>query len=499
MATQAMTPAQHLFLGDDEIHDDGHGPPPLVDIHQLSNPNNVVEADDVIAKEMSALSIRDRQQVYEDVNGVTQPNEETTPFLTAKLDDMDISIKMIAKKDAYDMAFQKSPEYVSNPKFRLMFLRATHFNPKNAASRFVSFLERKLDVFGEELLTKDIKMTDLNAEALDFFQSGKAQILPLKDSAGRVVFCTLNLHAELFSTKAPTQAYFYFAMAILEDEEVQKNGIVGVHGADNFIADFNHQQRINYSKCAGMTNVLPLRVQSFHFMGNPKNPVLRSALNLLRLSFSKTIRHRCRIHYGSFQENVYALMQYGIPVSVLPIRGDDNNIVVMSHHRKWLEQRRAIEDNRRAIVEPNVKVVSADEKNRNHCNIQQNNDQKLQKKLSQSDTTQFKLVAADAISEHDVLMGRGRFSQDHAGNKRLRAQISDWSRQYDCSPRHTKKAIAEQVVLDIKAQGGRFLKRHAESLDWHEVSFVDAREKVSHGFRKIREMKAKREKEMKTE
>jgi len=424
---------------------------------------NVARLDQVVAEKMKAPSIDDQ----EDVNGVTQPDEETAPFLTAKLDDMDISINLIADRDAFNMALRQSAEYVNDPKLRLMFLRTTYFNSKTAAARFVKFFQRKLDLFGERLLTKDITMADLDKDDLAFLYSGKTQLLPERDSAGRFVFCSFKLDAELFNTMAPARIYFYLVMALLEDEDVQRYGMVGVNGSDGYVKNFNHQQRMNLLKTADNTNVYPLRIGSFHIIDNTQNLVVRQIINLLRLSFSMSIRHRFRIHFGSLQECQYSLMQYGIPISALPITEDGD--IVLTYHLKWLAARRELEE-RQSI--------------NSKCNPSQSNN---------NNETSSDSNSAIVMTERDVLLGRGRFCQEHPGNLRLRKKIADRFEEYERVRRKLKKQMSEQIVREIQEEGGRYIKRCPRTALWHEVEFAEAREKTAHGFRKKREMDAKKQ------
>ena len=51
--------------------------------------------------------------------------------------------------------------------------------------------------------------------------------------------------------------------------------------------------------------------------------------------------------------------------------------------------------------------------------------------------------------------------------------------------------MAEEIVVLIQNYGGRFLKRDEESDMWVEVSNLEARNKVSHSFRRKREYDVK--------
>uniref|UniRef100_A0A7R9WWU9 DUF6824 domain-containing protein n=1 Tax=Craspedostauros australis TaxID=1486917 RepID=A0A7R9WWU9_9STRA len=103
-------------------------------------------------------------------------------------------------------------------------------------------------------------------------------------------------------------------------------------------------------------------------------------------------------------------------------------------------------------------------------------------------------MPAGEPTDLDVLLGRGRPFQNHSGNQYLRELIAEWFDTYDISPRRAKMAVAERVVHLINERSGRFLRRDRGAKGWVEVEFTEARDKVSHGFRKRREMLANEQK-----
>jgi hypothetical protein len=67
-----------------------------------------------------------------------------------------------------------------------MFLRAENFDSQLAAKRMLRFFEQKLELFGPDKLCKDITLRDLNIEDMQCLINGHQQILPTRDSSGRV-------------------------------------------------------------------------------------------------------------------------------------------------------------------------------------------------------------------------------------------------------------------------------------------------------------------------
>lgn len=89
----------------------------------------------------------------------------------------------------------------------------------------------------------------------------------------------------------------------------------------------------------------------------------------------------------------------------------------------------------------------------------------------------------------DVLLGRGKPYQGHAGNIRLHKVVDLYKPRYSQARRHEKTEIAEEIVQFIKTPGGaskpagRFLKRVENEELWVEVTDAIARDKVSHALR----------------
>lgn len=89
-------------------------------------------------------------------------------------------------------------------------------------------------------------------------------------------------------------------------------------------------------------------------------------------------------------------------------------------------------------------------------------------------------------TQYDVLFGRGKPFQGHAGNIRLHKVVDVYKGRYSQARRHEKTEIAEEIVQFIKngsAKAGRFLKRLEGEECWVEVSDSIARDKVSHALR----------------
>lgn len=187
--------------------------------------------DDLMSKEMLKLSVKDRNDIQEEIHGVKCLAVEETPELIEK------SLKELTEEinhkipNAQKRAYLKSLEPVndnsknashsssntngpicvsSSPKvvgnnhsennhisshfpssyihgrdFRLRFLRCDLFDIQKAARRLVTYLDMLVELFGDYALRRPICLSDFTKEELRHFRKGMIQILPYRDRTGR--------------------------------------------------------------------------------------------------------------------------------------------------------------------------------------------------------------------------------------------------------------------------------------------------------------------------
>ena len=84
-------------------------------------------------------------------------------------------------------------EFVTDPAFRLQFLRAEKFVAKAAAERLIRYMEEKKSLFGSDALIRKIQINkDFHQEGdLECLECGYLQLLPGRDRAGRAVIIGL--------------------------------------------------------------------------------------------------------------------------------------------------------------------------------------------------------------------------------------------------------------------------------------------------------------------
>lgn len=85
---------------------------------------------------------------------------------------------------------------------------------------------------------------------------------------------------------------------------------------------------------------------------------------------------------------------------------------------------------------------------------------------------------------YDILLGRGKPLQKHAGNLRYHHFIETYHGQYEIAQKLEKTNLSKLIVQKMKEAGGRFLKQN--DCGWIEIDDDAARYKVSHTFRNHR-------------
>jgi len=152
--------------------------------------------DDLLSNEMLQLSMKDRNDIQEEIHGVRCLAPEETPELLQEslqqlANTLDVIIP-INEKRAY-LQSQKLPKtYVNGDDFRLRFLRCEIFNVTNAARRIAKFLDLLLELFGDFALQRAIRLSDFDKEELPFIRMGHYQFMPYRDQSGRRIVTILQ-------------------------------------------------------------------------------------------------------------------------------------------------------------------------------------------------------------------------------------------------------------------------------------------------------------------
>jgi hypothetical protein len=148
---------------------------------------NSEDMEAFLVQELNAMSLQERESVYEEIHGVIEVPDETPEFVAECLQAFDEELRNIQHKPAYDLAERMNAAYVSDCTLRLSFLRADYFNAQKAAHRFVRFMDGKLEFFGPGVLARPIFVSDLDDDDMVCLKAGMFQLLPVRDRKGRAI------------------------------------------------------------------------------------------------------------------------------------------------------------------------------------------------------------------------------------------------------------------------------------------------------------------------
>jgi hypothetical protein len=149
----------------------------------------------LLAIDLNKMSLNEREKVFEDLHGVSDLVDESPELVAACLDELELGIAKIRRRDAYVAAASKDSSYTSSRTLRLKFLRAEHFDSNRAAARLVGFFEAKLEAFGPDPLARDLLLSDLDKDDRTCLQSG-LMTLAVKDVAGRGIMTWMPMLKE---------------------------------------------------------------------------------------------------------------------------------------------------------------------------------------------------------------------------------------------------------------------------------------------------------------
>jgi len=118
------------------------------------------------------------------------PEESSLELREKSLVLLSEALDEIKDKLAYDEAQRMATEegsttFVNDEAFRLRFLRAEQFRPKQAAERMIRNLDLLYRYVGPEGLKRPIRLSDLDESSLSLLKAGSFQLLPCRDRSGR--------------------------------------------------------------------------------------------------------------------------------------------------------------------------------------------------------------------------------------------------------------------------------------------------------------------------
>eukprot|EP00533_Pseudo-nitzschia_delicatissima_P005060 CAMPEP_0116101906 /NCGR_PEP_ID=MMETSP0327-20121206/13060_1 /TAXON_ID=44447 /ORGANISM="Pseudo-nitzschia delicatissima, Strain B596" /LENGTH=735 /DNA_ID=CAMNT_0003593899 /DNA_START=263 /DNA_END=2470 /DNA_ORIENTATION=- len=485
-------------------HLDGQNKPQgFEDHHSMSVMEQDHSIDMLLAKELNQLSFRERNEIIEEIHGVSSlySVDETPQLISRSIQQLQFEInhnipmyrkiaydksKQILKRDllirkqqqqpcsVYSSSIEFSPSnsqndnnhpklrgYINDPEFLLLFLRRDLFVIRKAALCLVNFMELVYELWGETALTEKTweSQAYLTKFEREVFRTGTMQCLQGRDRTGRRIVGNFAIDNAEFSVQNRLRLSLFVTMAVLEDVETQKKGAVGITMWHKVSIDDFHKRGQCHKR---IKEAFPIRLSAIHFCLPHENASSNDSsspqlLRLLKAMFVMSIgaenRPHMRIHIGSTVECMYALQSFGILTEQIPVNATTGETKT-KQHLKWL-------------------------------------DLKLQKENALKENKPFNKIECPMMK--DVLFGRGWPIMKHPGNVTLRNIIDSKVEEYQNEKtKRGKTLIAYSVVCMVKQNGvgGRFLKE--DSGWWVEVSNDMARQKVSIAFRDARKVRSSR-------
>lgn len=161
---------------------------PNEDVNEYT-PAAIDNIDSMLSREMMQLDIKERTSIQEEIHGVGSIQREETPEFVGNairelIEEINLRIP-VSEKQAYLRSLEMTSSYVHTKQFRLRFLRAVLFDIPVAAKRLVKFLDIVLDLFGESLLQRPVRLSDFTKEEMKQLRLGRYQFTPFGDRKGR--------------------------------------------------------------------------------------------------------------------------------------------------------------------------------------------------------------------------------------------------------------------------------------------------------------------------
>lgn len=322
------------------------------------------------------------------------------------------------------------------------------------------------------------------------------------------------------------RALWVLASAGAMDEETQRKGCVLVY----YAVGTNLAGNGTIHSCARMLRALPLRVISIHACVSDLR--VQAAVNVAALLIGKSFSLRLRCHCGSDMECHYSLMQFGIPTDVFPI--DMTGVVDTTRHASfWTARRHAELEHNAHVMDATVNDMDvmmdvadfdmmdvrrsfqaardgglhdmtmmdwaypphhfplAHEKSKNQSNIKASAETPMDTSPHLSND-HFSNSATPQPTDRDILLGRGRGTQNRAGNVHYRVLIESNLDRFECAvEKGAKIELIKEITKQIYDSGVRFWKVDESSKGvarrWVSIDQDAAHDKVGHSFRNARQ------------
>lgn len=276
-----------------------------------------------------------------DIYGQRHPIENDT-LIALKLVDFDFEVKQLDEQDkiALIMAQKQCPSLLTDP-FKLMFLRCECFNATKAATRYAKYWTKRLAMFGSarafcpmtaQSMAPDIR--PLTTGSIQVIRRAKTD--PNADERDYLFMDTSKLEPSQYSKESGCRAMWYFFHTLLEDEQVQKRGMIAV-SFNAHATNRNRDPRLMRMCVNSFLGCLPIRLSAFHVCHPPT--IARLVVAVFSTVIGERLRRRVLMHTGNYETVVQHLeKKFRIPGSAVPM---DMGGSLRLDIDAWLAQRTA--------------------------------------------------------------------------------------------------------------------------------------------------------------
>jgi hypothetical protein len=318
------------------------------------------DEDGYARREFCRLAPKEQAKVMKDIYGIEESSDdEDRGFIESALHRLEEELQVyVGKKKGLDTAKKEHSAFYEDEAFRLKFLKSDNYNPKLAARRLIRYLDKKLELFGAEKLSKSISLDDLNEDDVECLSSGGVQPLSEKDRGGRKIFYSrhenwkykevANMVRTLLGTSASAVEYkivshlsfsklracWYLGSSCLDEKDCSRGVVVISYQNGPFSTEIF--DRSVFKSVMDLGKIFPAKLAGYHFCFDDIR--FRMVWGLATVFVGKYGRLRSRDHEGTHVECRYGLMSYGIPVDAMPI--DIDGVEDNSGLLKWIEDRR---------------------------------------------------------------------------------------------------------------------------------------------------------------
>jgi len=475
------------------------------------------ETEDVLASELSKLTMQERTKAMDDLHCVGEDLEETPSMIEQTLEMVDEAVHL-KHDEFYDMAARQNRAYVEDRSFRLRFIRANLHGVEKSVSQIYHFLRNKAKYFGAESLGRDITINDLNEEDRELLMSGIYHVQAERDQNGRVILYTFSeLNGKCRAESLCRVAYYVYFNILSAITEVQTKGLVLVFYDNTKIDDVPTVPTLGLTVALmDMVKCLPIRFTAFHLCMKTRHgklnlfdPLTKVVCNIME----EYTRVRTKLHYGSDLELQYGIRGHGISIRSCPVDSDDD--LREDIKNIWLHDylKTEVSINSKRAAQPSgstfcgtAAVPSLEDHPLDFDALHHSLDHDAQELFGNFPCAMLSGNAAAMPSaaagiegdqgncaritptENDILLGRGRFAQNNLGNICFRDFVGNRKNEYDEAPRGRRREIITEMRRILSSRGVRFLKQIEKDV-WVESSSKETDKKIAQLFREFRKQK----------